>query len=148
MNNLSQEKLATEAHFHLLPKVSQNQGWEDSVRNLIIGVFPVKSNKIKSSFFQLVLELSNLYSTRLLCLWNSPGKNTGVGNHFLLQLCTRHDSKCFPRINIISVNPHDIPKGYVLLLPSLYRWGNWGNKRLSTFPKVPRWGVAELGLES
>ena len=23
--------------------------------------------------------------TRLLCLWNSPGKNTGVGCHFLLQ---------------------------------------------------------------
>ena len=27
-----------------------------------------------------------LQSTRLLCLWNSPGKNTGVGCHFLLQL--------------------------------------------------------------
>ena len=27
-----------------------------------------------------------LSHTRLLCLWNSPGKNTGVGNwHFLLQ---------------------------------------------------------------
>ena len=24
--------------------------------------------------------------TRLLCLWDSPGKNTGVGCHFLLQL--------------------------------------------------------------
>ena len=24
-------------------------------------------------------------ATRLLCLWNSPGKNTGVGIHFLLQ---------------------------------------------------------------
>ena len=26
-----------------------------------------------------------LYLTRLLCPWNSPGKNTGVDNHFLLQ---------------------------------------------------------------
>ena len=26
-----------------------------------------------------------LSSTRLLCPWNSPGKNTGVGFHFLLQ---------------------------------------------------------------
>ena len=26
-----------------------------------------------------------LYPTRLLCLWNSPGKKTGVGCHFLLQ---------------------------------------------------------------
>ena len=27
-----------------------------------------------------------LQPTRLLCPWNSPGKNTGVGYHFLLQL--------------------------------------------------------------
>ena len=26
-----------------------------------------------------------LYPTRLLCPWNLPGKNTGVGCHFLLQ---------------------------------------------------------------
>ena len=26
-----------------------------------------------------------LYPTRLLCPWNSPGKNTEVGCHFLLQ---------------------------------------------------------------
>ena len=25
--------------------------------------------------------------TRLLCPWNSPGKNTGVGCHFLLHTC-------------------------------------------------------------
>ena len=26
-----------------------------------------------------------LYPARLLCLWDTPGKNTGVGYHFLLQ---------------------------------------------------------------
>ena len=26
-----------------------------------------------------------LQSARLLCSWDSPGKNTGVGSHFLLQ---------------------------------------------------------------
>ena len=26
-----------------------------------------------------------LQLTRLLCPWNSPGKNTGVGSHFLVQ---------------------------------------------------------------
>ena len=26
----------------------------------------------------------NLYSTRFLCPWDSPGKNTGVGCHALL----------------------------------------------------------------
>ena len=30
------------------------------------------------------LRLHELWSTRLLCPWSSPGKNTGVGCHFLL----------------------------------------------------------------
>ena len=31
------------------------------------------------------MEPHELQSTRLLCPWNFPGKNTGVGCHFLLQ---------------------------------------------------------------
>ena len=31
------------------------------------------------------LQPHGLYPTRLLCPWDSPGKNTGVGCHFLLQ---------------------------------------------------------------
>ena len=31
------------------------------------------------------LQLHKLQSPRLLCLWDSPGRNTGVGCHFLLQ---------------------------------------------------------------
>ena len=31
------------------------------------------------------LQPHGLQPTRLLCLWNFPGKNTGVGCHFLLQ---------------------------------------------------------------
>ena len=31
------------------------------------------------------LQPHGLYTTRLLCPWDSPGKNTGVGCHFLLQ---------------------------------------------------------------
>ena len=30
-----------------------------------------------------------LQPARLLCLWNFPGKNTGVGCHFLLQNCQK-----------------------------------------------------------
>ena len=33
----------------------------------------------------LTLRSHGLQPTRLLCLWNSPGKNTGVGSHSLLQ---------------------------------------------------------------
>ena len=32
-----------------------------------------------------LLQPHGLWLTRLLCPWNSPGKNTGVGFHFLLQ---------------------------------------------------------------
>ena len=31
------------------------------------------------------LQTHELWPTRLLCLWDFPGKNTGVGCHFLLQ---------------------------------------------------------------
>ena len=31
------------------------------------------------------IQLHELEPARFLCLWNSPGKNTGVGCHFLLQ---------------------------------------------------------------
>ena len=31
------------------------------------------------------LQPHRLYPTRLLCAWNSPGKNTGAGCHFLFQ---------------------------------------------------------------
>ena len=36
-------------------------------------------------------------STRLLCLWNFPGKNTGVGFNFLLQRIfpTQGSNPCF-----------------------------------------------------
>ena len=41
-------------------------------------------------FFKTAIDLiihtsHGLWLTRLLCPWNSPGKNTGVGSHFLLQ---------------------------------------------------------------
>ena len=31
------------------------------------------------------LRLKELQPTRILCAWDSPGKNTGMGCHFLLQ---------------------------------------------------------------
>ena len=33
----------------------------------------------------LTLQHYELYCTRLLCPWDSPGKNSGVGCHFILQ---------------------------------------------------------------
>ena len=40
---------------------------------------------VSSSVLSNSLQPHGLGPTRLLCPWNSPGKNTGVGCHFLLQ---------------------------------------------------------------
>ena len=38
------------------------------------------------------VQLYGLWLTRLLCPWDSPGKNTGVGCHFLLQTFPHYSS--------------------------------------------------------
>ena len=43
------------------------------------------SSMQKALVAQLSVQLHGLYSARLLCPWDSPGKNTGVGSHSLLQ---------------------------------------------------------------
>ena len=47
--------------------------------------FPTEGNTVSSSVVSDSLRPHGLWPTRLLCLWNSPGKNTGVGCHFFLQ---------------------------------------------------------------
>ena len=44
------------------------------------------------------LRAHGLQTARFLCPWNSPGKNTGVGNHFLLQgiFLTQGTNPCLP----------------------------------------------------
>ena len=41
--------------------------------------------KVKVSAAQSCLNFATPWSTKLLCPWDSPGKNTRVGCHFLLQ---------------------------------------------------------------
>ena len=43
------------------------------------------------------LQLHGLLPTRLLCLWNFPGENTGVGCHFLFQGVFPTDVSCIGR---------------------------------------------------
>ena len=45
---------------------------------------PKESESISQSVVSNSLRLHGLGPTRLLCPWNSPGKNIGVGCHFLL----------------------------------------------------------------
>ena len=43
------------------------------------------SRCVRCSVVSNSLQLHGLWSARLLCPWNSPGKNIGVGSHYLLQ---------------------------------------------------------------
>ena len=45
---------------------------------------PLMVHALSRSVVSSSLRPHELEPTRLLCLWNFPGKNTGVGCHFLL----------------------------------------------------------------
>ena len=71
------------------------------------------------------LRQCGLWPTRLLCSWDFPGKNTGVGSHFLLQ-------GIFPTKGS---NPHLLcllhcrqilyPLSYLIATNSSERWQRW-----------------------
>ena len=59
----------------------------------IITLSEVSQTIIGCSFMSNFLQPLGLYITRLLCPWNSPGKNIGVGCHFLLHFISRFNFK-------------------------------------------------------
>ena len=74
------------------------------------------------------LQLHGREPTRLLCPWDFPGKNTGLGCHFLLQ-------GIFP---IQGLNPYLLCLLYWQadsLLLSLYRWATW-EPQTDTYQRV------------
>ena len=60
----------------------------------------INDNVLSHSVMSNALWPQGLQSTRLLCPWNFPGKNTGVGCHFLLQVSS--DPGTEPTISCIS----------------------------------------------
>ena len=52
---------------------------------LALAFDPMACVHAKSLQSCLTLRLYTLHPTRILCLWSSPNKNTGVGSHALLQ---------------------------------------------------------------
>ena len=67
-------KASSDSHFTFF--ISFSWGWSWMNVNECVLSYSVMSNSLQSH---------GLYPIRLLCPWNSPGKNTGVGCHFLLQ---------------------------------------------------------------
>ena len=57
---------------------------EEELKSLLMKLKCVSRPVVSNS-----LQPHGLYSTRILCPWNFPGKSTGVGLHCLLQALTR-----------------------------------------------------------
>ena len=61
--------------------------WSDSLRLYKLSIREtVKCESVSYSVVSDPLQSHRLQPTGLLCPRNSPGKNTGVGSHFLLQI--------------------------------------------------------------
>ena len=63
-----------------------------------LAVPPARASVLSYSVVSYALWPHGLQPTRFLCLWDFPGKNTGVGCHFLLQgiFPTQGWSPCLP----------------------------------------------------
>ena len=90
--NFSGKNTGVGCHF-LLQGISPTQGlnlhllhWQaDSLPLSHLGSPSWIISSVDCSVMSDSLQPLGLYPTRLLCPWNFPGKNTGVGCHFLLQ---------------------------------------------------------------
>ena len=74
--------------FSLLQGIFPTQGLKPRSPALQVDSLPAEPQgkpNVSFSFVSDSLQLHGLQSSRLLCLWNSPGKNTGVGSHFFFQ---------------------------------------------------------------
>ena len=54
-------------------------------KNILETILKHTSKSVSCSFMSNSLGLHGLEPSRLLCPWNSPSKNIGMGSHFLLQ---------------------------------------------------------------
>ena len=90
----SRDRGAWRAKVHGVPKESDTTEWlTPSVHlhmSVIIPCFPVSHNsrqgKMLVSHVSDSLRSHELWPAKLVCPWNSPGNNTGVGCHFHLQV--------------------------------------------------------------
>ena len=83
-----EEKMKTECYLKKLKKESSNNS-KKAYTLCLLGIFlcilQALMVVLSCSVMSHSLRPHRLQSTRLLCPWNSPGKNTGVGSHSLLQ---------------------------------------------------------------
>ena len=100
-----------------------------------------KSEVLSHSVVSDSLRPHRLYPARLLCPWDSPGKNTGVGCHSLLQRIFQTQDLASQEVSVPSEPPgKPLNKHYMVLkkesIPLQRYWRLWnelGTKILSLF---------------
>ena len=78
------------------------------IRKLFSFYFISESDSVSHSVMSDSLQLRCLQPTRLLCPWSSPGKNTGVGCHFLLQQIFLTQGPRSPALQVDSLPPEPL----------------------------------------
>ena len=106
---------------------------------------------IKSLQLYLTLRLHGLYPTRLLCPWDFPGKNTGVGCHFLLQgiFPTQGSSLLHWRVDSLLLSHLGSPTCIRIMVQNPWSWQvasyYWVSRHLPFDPETSLWGQSHTG---
>ena len=119
------------AVWRLLKKLKMELPYDPAIS--LLGTY---SEKVKSESLSVVsdsLQPHRLQPARLLCQWNPPGKNTGVGSHSLLQ-------EIFPTQEL---NPGLLHCGWIL-----YHLSHQGNPKQKSGRINPGWQDQKLFLLS
>ena len=91
-------------HFSINLLITMFLSWEHHCCLLFQSLSPVN-----------LLQLNGVQPTRLLCPWNFPGKNTGVGCHILLQgiFPTQGSNLCFLPSGFFATEPPGKPRNII-----------------------------------
>ena len=76
-----------------------SSNWEEEWKQILLKIYSSDDDAAKS--LQSWMILCDPTDGRLPCSWDSPGKNTGVGCHFLLQ-CMKVKVKSLSRVRLLA----------------------------------------------
>ena len=111
--SITGEENVNPLQYSCLENPMDREAWWAAVRRVAQSQTRLKQLSSSSMLSHSVISSSlwpmdcSLPDSRFLCSWNSPGKNTGVGSHFLLQ-CRTAKSERSRSVVSDSLQPHGL----------------------------------------